>query len=55
MYDIYMDYKDPTEFWDALECKYAVSEDGRSLYICERLFDFSIDAAQSIVMQVHEF
>jgi hypothetical protein len=46
-----MDYKDPTELWDALECKYAVSKDGHLLYICEQLFDFSINAAKSIVMQ----
>jgi hypothetical protein len=50
LYDIYMDYKDPTELWDALEHKYAVSEDGRLMYICEQLFDYNIDAAKSIVM-----
>jgi hypothetical protein len=55
LYDIYMDYKEPTELWDALERKYAVSEDGRLLYICEQLFDFSIDAAKSIVMHAREF
>jgi hypothetical protein len=55
LYDIYMDYKDPTELWDALERKYAVSKDGRLLYICEQLFQFDIDAAKSIVMQAHEF
>jgi hypothetical protein len=55
LYDIYMDYKDPTELWDALECKYAISKDGRLLYICEQLFDFSIDATKSIVTQAHEF
>jgi hypothetical protein len=55
LYDIYMDYKDLTELWDALECKYDVSEDGRLLYICEQLFEFSIDAAKSIVTQAHEF
>jgi hypothetical protein len=55
LYDIYMDYKDLTELWDALEHKYAVSKGGRRLYICEQLFDFSIDAAKSIVMQDHEF
>jgi hypothetical protein len=53
LYDIYMDYKDPTELWDALEHKYAVSEDDRLLYICEQLFDFSIDAVKSIVTQAH--
>jgi hypothetical protein len=26
LYGIYMDYKDPTEFWDALEHKYTVSK-----------------------------
>jgi hypothetical protein len=41
--------------WDALERKYTVSEDGHLLYICEQLFDFSIDAAKSIVTQAHEF
>jgi hypothetical protein len=55
LYDIYMDYKDPTQLWDALECKYAIFEDGHLLYICEQLFDFSINAAKSIVMQAHEF
>jgi hypothetical protein len=55
LYDIYTDYKDPTKLWDALKCKYAISEDGRLLYICEQIFDFSIDAAKSIVMQAHEF
>jgi hypothetical protein len=55
LYDIYMDYKDPTKLWDALERKYAVSKDGHLLYICEQLFDFSIDAAKSIVMQAHKF
>jgi hypothetical protein len=55
LHDIYMDYKDHTELWDALECKYAVSEDGRLLYISEQLFNFSIDAVKSIVMQAHKF
>jgi hypothetical protein len=55
LYEIYIDYKDPTELSDALEHKYAISEDGRLLYICEQLFDFSIDAAKSIVMQAHKF
>jgi hypothetical protein len=41
-----MDYKDPTELWDALERKYALSEYGRLLYICEQLFDFSIEATK---------
>jgi hypothetical protein len=50
LYDIYMDYKDPTELWDALERKYAVSKDNHLLYICEQLFDFNIDAAKSVVM-----
>jgi hypothetical protein len=49
MYDIYMDYKDPTELWDALERKYVVPEDSRFLYICEQLFGFNTDAAKSIV------
>jgi hypothetical protein len=44
-----MDYKDPTELWDALECKYTVSEDGHLMYICEQLFDFSIDDAKAII------
>jgi hypothetical protein len=55
LYDIYMDYKDPAELWDVLECKYVVSEDGHLLYICEQLFDFSIDAAKFIVTQGHKF
>jgi hypothetical protein len=55
LYGIYMDYKDPIELWDALEHKYAVSQDGRLLYICEQLFNFSIDAAKSIVTQAYEF
>jgi hypothetical protein len=55
LYDIYMDYKDPNKLWDALERKYAFSEDGHLLYICEQLFDFSINAAKSIVTQAHEF
>jgi hypothetical protein len=55
LYEIYIDYKDPTKLSDALEHKYAISEDSRLLYICEQLFDFSIDAAKSIVMQAHEF
>jgi hypothetical protein len=50
-----MDYKDPTELWDALERKYAVSEDIFLLYISEQLFDFGIDAAKCIVMHAHEF
>jgi hypothetical protein len=50
-----MDYKDPTELWDALEHKYVVSEDNRLLYICEQLFDFNIDTAKSIVKQAHVF
>jgi hypothetical protein len=50
-----MNYKDPTELWDALEHKYVVSKDGRLLYICEQLFDFSIDTVKSIVTQAHEF
>jgi hypothetical protein len=55
LYDIYMDYKDPTELWDALEHKYAVSEDIFLLYISEQLFDFGIDAAKCIGMHAHEF
>jgi hypothetical protein len=35
LYDIYMDYKDPTELWDALEHKYAFFKDDRLVYICE--------------------
>jgi hypothetical protein len=35
LYDIYLDYKDPTELLDALERKYAVSEDDCLMYICE--------------------
>ena len=35
LYDLYMDYTNPTELWDALERKFAVSEGGRLLYTCE--------------------
>jgi len=35
LYDLYMDYTNPTELWDALERKFVVSEGGRLLYICE--------------------
>ena len=55
LYDIYMNYEDPCELWEALERKYAISEDGHLLYSCEQLFDFSIDVAKSIVTQAHEF
>ena len=54
LYDLYMDYTDPTEFWDALERKFAVSEGGRLLYACEQFYDFSVDAAKSLVAQAHE-
>ena len=49
-----MDYTNPTELWDALERKFAVSEGGRLLYTCEQFYDFSIDAAKSIDAQTHE-
>ena len=49
-----MDYTNPTELWDALECKFAVLEGGRLLYTCEQFYDYSIDAAKSIVAQAHE-
>jgi hypothetical protein len=39
-----MDYKESTELWDALERKYAVSEDGRMLYICEQQYDRDVAA-----------
>jgi hypothetical protein len=55
LYDIYMNYKDPTELQDALERKYVVPEDECLLYTCEQLFDFRIDAAKSIVTQAHKF
>ena len=48
-YDLYMDYTNPTELWDALERKDAVSEGGRLIYTCEQFYDFSVDAAKSIV------
>jgi len=35
LYDLYMDYTNPTELWDALERKFTVSEGGRLLYTCE--------------------
>ena len=54
LYDLYMDYTNPTELWNALERKYAVSEGGRLLYTCEQFYDFSVDAAKSIVAQAHE-
>jgi len=53
LYDLYMDNTNPTELWDALERKYAVSEGGRLLYTCEQFYDYSIDAAKSIVAQAH--
>ena len=54
LYDLYMDYTNPTELWDALERKYAVLEDGRLLYTCEQFYDYIIDAAKSIVAQAHK-
>ena len=54
LYDLYMDYTNPTELWDALERKFTVSEGGRLLYTCEQFYDFSVDAAKSIVAQAHE-
>jgi hypothetical protein len=49
LYDVYMNYTDPTELWDALERKHDLSEAGRLLYSCEQLFDFSIDVVKSTV------
>ena len=54
LYDLHMDYTNPTELWDALECKDAVSEGGRLIYTCEQFYDFSVDAAKSIVEQAHK-
>ena len=54
LYDLYMDYTNPTELWDALEHKFVVSEVGRLLYTCEQFYDNIIDAAKSIVAQAHE-
>ena len=54
LYDLYMDYTNLTELLDALERKFAVSEGGRLLYACEQFYDFSVDAAKSIVAQAHE-
>lgn len=54
LYDLYMDYTNPTELWDALERKYAVSEGGRLVYSYEKFYDYNIDAAKSIVAQAHE-
>jgi hypothetical protein len=55
VYDIYMNYKDPAKLWDVLERKYTISADGHLMYICEQLFDFSIDPTKSIVTQAHVF
>jgi hypothetical protein len=49
-----MEYTNPTELWDALECKYVVSEAGHLLYTCEQFYDFSIDVTKSIDAQTHE-
>jgi hypothetical protein len=54
LYDVYMDYTNPTLLWDALERKFAVPEAGRLIYTCEQFYDFSIDAAKYIVSQAHE-
>jgi hypothetical protein len=48
LYDVYVDYTKPTELWNALKCKFAVSKGGRLLYTCEQFYDFSIDAAKLI-------
>ena len=48
LYDLYMDYTNPTGLWDALERKFAVSEGGRLLYTCEQFYDYSIDATKLI-------
>jgi hypothetical protein len=52
--DIYMNYKYPTELWDALEHKYTISKDDHLFYTCEQLFDFSINVVKSMVTQAHE-
>jgi len=49
LYDLYMDYTNPTELWDALERKFVVSEAGHLLYTCEQFYGYNIDAARSIV------
>jgi hypothetical protein len=49
LYDVYLDYTNPTELWDTLERKFAVSEGDRLLYTCGQFYDISIDAAKSIV------
>ena len=46
LYDLYMDYTNPTELWDALERKFTVSEGGRLLYTCEQFYDFSVDVVK---------
>ena len=33
LYDLYMDYTNPTKLWDALERKFTVSEGGHLLYL----------------------
>ena len=53
LYDLYMDYTNPTELWDAQMRKFTVSEGGHLLYTCEQFYDFSVDAAKSIV-EAHE-
>ena len=49
-----MDCTNPTELWDALERKYVLSEGGHLLYTYDQFYDYSIDAAKSIVAQAHE-
>ncbi|PUZ57016.1 hypothetical protein GQ55_5G394500 [Panicum hallii var. hallii] len=53
IYDVYMDYTNPTELWDALERKFAV-KGGHLLYTYKQFYDFNIDTAKSIVAQAHE-
>jgi hypothetical protein len=54
LYDVYMNYTNPTELWDALERKFAVFKSGCLLYTCEQFYDYSMNAAKSIVAQAHE-
>ena len=40
LYDVYMNYTDPIELWEAPMHKYADFEAGLLLYTYEQLFDF---------------
>src|SRR6185436_10656178 len=39
LYDLYIDYTNSTELWDAQMRKFTVSEGGHLLYTCEQFYD----------------